>query len=832
MRRILIDDVDKTKEIESIKLSNNKYLIKFKNSEKYYTYSSERIKIENNNFDNNLKYFKELAEKISIVVGDYNVLGSRYKNLDNLNKDSVLNYYLKGTLPLTYRMVRHARFPFGFNQSQKKATEEALTNRISVIEGPPGTGKTQTILNIISNLVMNNETVAVVSNNNSAIQNVYDKLKNNNLDFIVAFLGKDSNKTKFIENQESLPNLDAWLLTDEEAANKINFLNNKEYELNRKLEDQNKLAKDIQCLDALRLESNQFLKYYKTRTKNINISWWHKPNYNNILKLWIDLENKENISLFAKIKYFIKYGLFSFKVFNNNLNDVILELKKLYYENRIDNLTKEIDKLRTSLNNYNIKEEMKHYTEISMEIFKHRLAKKYKKTNRKNYEKSDLKKFSNEFLKDYPVILSTTYSLVSSLSKNVMYDYLIIDESSQVDLVTAVLSLSCAKNVVIVGDLKQLSNVVTNENAIKSDEIWLKYHISNEYRFQNNNLLSSVMELYPNVTKTMLKEHYRCNPKIINFCNLKYYNNELIILSNTKPSQDTLQIYVTNEGNHAREHINRRQIDIIKEEIIPSLKIKSNETLGIISPYVDQSFLLKQEFKNYSSVQADTVDKFQGREEDIIIFSSVDNKIKSFTDQPNRLNVVVSRAINKFILVVNNSAITNAPGNIQDLIKYIKYQDGKIVNSKLHSCFDLLYKEYYRERQKIAKRTGIVSEDIFYEELLKMLNKNNINGYNIVTHVPLDEIIEDLDSLTEEEMKFKKNIHSHVDFLIFDRASSEYRLAIEVDGGYHNPFKEENAHQVHNDNLKNQILKKADLPLIRCKTDGIPDENEIIKYLR
>ena len=202
---------------------------------------------------------------------------------------------------------------------------------------------------------MNNETVAVVSNNNSAIQNVYDKLKNKNLDFIVAFLGRDSNKTKFIENQKEIPNLDDWLLTDENAENKINFLNNKAYELNRKLEEQNKLAKDIQCLDALKLESNQFLKYYKTRTKNINISWWHKPNYNDILKLWIDIENKENISMFTKIKYFIKYGLFSFKVFENNLNDVILELKKLYYESRSDNLIKEIEKLKTSLNNYNIK---------------------------------------------------------------------------------------------------------------------------------------------------------------------------------------------------------------------------------------------------------------------------------------------------------------------------------------------------------------------------------------------------------------------------------------------------------------------------------------------
>ena len=41
-------------------------------------------------------------------------------------------------------------FPFGFNISQKNATEKALRNNASIIEGPPGTGKTQTILNIIA----------------------------------------------------------------------------------------------------------------------------------------------------------------------------------------------------------------------------------------------------------------------------------------------------------------------------------------------------------------------------------------------------------------------------------------------------------------------------------------------------------------------------------------------------------------------------------------------------------------------------------------------------------------------------------------------------------
>lgn len=352
-----------------------------------------------------------------------------------------------------------------------------------------------------------------------------------------------------------------------------------------------------------------------------------------------------------------------------------------------------------------------------------------------------------------------------------------------------------------------------------------------EYRFKDHSLLSSIMELYPNVTKTMLKEHYRCHSKIINFCNLKYYNNELIILSDTTPHKDVLELYITNEGNHARDRINQRQIDIIRDEILPSIKLTNNESIGIIAPYVDQSSLLKKEFKDIPNIQADTVDKFQGRERDIIIFSSVDNKIKSFTDQPNRLNVVVSRAIKKFILVVNNSAITNDNGNIQDLIKYIKYQDGKIVNSKLRSCFDLLYKEYYEERKKIAKITGIISEDIFYETLSSLLKNNYITGYDIITHVPLDEIIADLPSLTEEEMKYKKNHNTHVDFLILDRATHEYRLAIEVDGGYHNPFNPQNSRQVHNDKLKNEIFDKSGLPLIRCKTDGIPDEKEIIKYL-
>ena len=61
------------------------------------------------------------------------------------------------------------------------------------------------------------------------------------------------------------------------------------------------------------------------------------------------------------------------------------------------------------------------------------------------------------------MVLSTTYSIKGTLSIDHIYDYLIVEEASQVDLATRVLAVSCARNIVIVGDLKQLPNVLTEE---------------------------------------------------------------------------------------------------------------------------------------------------------------------------------------------------------------------------------------------------------------------------------------------------------------------------------------------------------------------------------
>ena len=90
-----------------------------------------------------------------------------------------------------------------------------MENQISVIQGPPGTGKTQTILNIIANIILQGKTVQIVSNNNSATNNVYEKLcsPKYNLGFIAATLGKSENKKSFIQNQnENYPDFLSWTL--------------------------------------------------------------------------------------------------------------------------------------------------------------------------------------------------------------------------------------------------------------------------------------------------------------------------------------------------------------------------------------------------------------------------------------------------------------------------------------------------------------------------------------------------------------------------------------------------------------------------------------------
>ncbi|WP_206751758.1 AAA domain-containing protein [Brachyspira aalborgi] len=529
-----------------------------------------------------------------------------------------------------------------------------------------------------------------------------------------------------------------------------------------------------------------------------------------------------------KLKLILLYGIGDFKFYKKSINEIINVYDKIYYTLKEKELNEAIEKDSKRfelLSKNNIIETLKNN---SISILRTYLKNKYKnKKERKIFTLEDLNKKSEKFILEYPVIFSTTYSIGKCLNKDFKFDYLIIDEASQVDLITGALALYNAKNAVIVGDRKQLPNVISTDSLSKIEELSKKYNIASNYDYVKQSFLTSIIESLNYVNKVFLKEHYRCHPKIINFCNKKFYNNELVILTEDKGEEDVMKVYITVKGSHARGHYNQRQIDIIDKEIMPELKQKlSVDEIGIVSPYNEQKIRLQDAINN-ENIQIDTVHKYQGREKDAIIITTVNNQISEFIDDPKMLNVAITRS-KRFLRLVVSRDICEKDSNINDLVKYIKYNNFEVIESNVKSIFDLLYKENRLARLQYLKNKKRISlfdsENIAYNEIENIL-KNNYNNLGIITHIPLFRILENKNLLNKDELKYASHEWTHIDFVIYNKMDKKPSLAIEVDGY---TFHKKSTAQSQRDELKNEILKKYNIPLIRLSTIG-SDEKNIIK---
>ncbi|TCT15498.1 superfamily I DNA and/or RNA helicase [Natranaerovirga pectinivora] len=789
-----------------------------------------------------LEYLHKLADKVSMKneEDDYSFLSNQFSKL-TINPRSVLANYIENKPINKKDNLKQPIFPFGFNLSQKSATEKAITEQISVIEGPPGTGKIQTILNIIANAIVNKETVAIVSNNNSATANVLEKLQKYDVDFIAAYLGNNDNKEKFFaEQKQNYPSMSNWELSHSEILEIKANLKEAQKKLNEMLELQNKRAVLKLELSGLLTESEYFDKYYtESSVEPLTLAGFSRPSADKILTVLIDYQRnieKEKHTLITKLYNLIFYGIYSFKFYKNPPELIVSFLQKNYYDKKIKEIKNKIKDISSELQDYNFDNEMEKYSQNSMKLFKAQLAKRCTANgNRRKFTNDIIRKNFQDFIKEYPVILSTTHSLRSCASENYLFDYVIIDEASQVDLVTGALALSCAKNAVIVGDVKQLPNVVPSEVEKASRDLFESYKLNSAYSYADNSLLSSIITLYKDIPKTLLKEHYRCHPKIIGFCNQKFYNNELVILTNEQDDDKPLKVYKTVKGNHARGNFNQRQIDVVFDEIIPNQGInESLQSIGIISPYRLQTDELKKVIGD-RNIEADTVHKFQGREKDIIILTTVANEIcaNDFVDNPNLINVAVSRAVDELIVVVSDGCDEWKGTNINDLVKYIQYNNLEVIESQIYSVFDLLYKSYSKKLLEVIKNTKKVSkydsENLLNVIIEKVLSLPEFKDLNHIIHQPLKMLIKDPSKLNDEECKYTMNILTHTDFVIFNKFDKMPVLVVEVDGyAYH----AKNPKQLERDKMKDNILEKYSIPILRLQTNGSGEERRLQEKLQ
>ena len=763
------------------------------------------------------EYLKKIAAETGLMTEDEaNLLSKQYELVD-VHRDTVpLAQYLGDKTKLkVYEQPKVIYYPFNCNASQKRAVEAALTHQVSIVQGPPGTGKTQTILNIIANLLMMDKSVLVVSNNNSAVENVAEKLDKEGLGFIVAQLGSVQHKEQFMMNQPEYPDrLMDWIVDDDDhhiARRVIGAL----ARVTQGFESQTRRAELNAAYDALLKE----MKYYDMLGVEVVVDdWLRRVKTSQLLRLmdWYkrEFEKRGRLSLWFRLRWTLRYGRRMYRLLRETSSECLSKIERAYYDSSKAEMESELRTIDATLKRIDVERGLEELKDSSLILLKDKIARRYMGRMRGRFTMMDYKLRTEEFLKEYPVVLSTTYSAKGCINKNMVFDYVIMDEASQVDIKTGALALACAKNAVIVGDDKQLPNVVTGEERLALDAIQSTYHVDEKYNEATHSFLQSCVEVFNEAPSTLLREHYRCHPKIIEFCNQRFYDGELVTMTKDKGEEYVLQVVRTVKGNHAREHFNQREIEVIKQEVMPEY-FNKEESLGIITPYRLQADEINREMQLDI---ASTVHKYQGRECDTIIMSMVDNSPTEFSDDANLLNVAISRA-KKHLCIVTNGNEMDSDSNLAQLIAYIQYNNFEVRESKIHSVFDLLYKQYTAERLAYeAKHEAVsehLSENLVYGMIVKAIEELELKNVAVLCHYPLSKLIGDWSLLEDEERRFAESSLTHVDFLLYNSLTKQPRMVIEVDGW---KFHKESEVQQSRDVLKDKILGKCGLKIKRIST--------------
>lgn len=313
------------------------------------------------------------------------------------------------------------------------------------------------------------------------------------------------------------------------------------------------------------------------------------------------------------------------------------------------------------------------------------------------------------------------------------FDWVIIDEAARSSPSELAIAMQVGSRILLVGDHRQLPPTYADEHlkAIARD---LGLHSqSDEFRrIMRSDFERAFESAYGRGVSATLKVQYRMQPPIGDLVSEVFYGGELMTGARPVPecfsnAPDVIGSIVTwldtgvlgKQANHSEQQgstslVNHAEansiIKMLKDiesdmEFSSALVEEMTETMeppiGIICMYSEQKKLVRKKFaeKTWSEdfkklVKIDTVDSYQGKENRIVIVSltrSSADLSPGFLRLPNRINVAMSRAMDRLVIVGDMSmwAGRNADLPLGKVATYIQErQDGEryritsVVNAK------------------------------------------------------------------------------------------------------------------------------------------------------
>ena len=358
----------------------------------------------------------------------------------------------------------------------------------------------------------------------------------------------------------------------------------------------------------------------------------------------------------------------------------------------------------------NVEEYDKSMEEVYQDISDQRVLDRWKKI--KEIQKDWIDRAVEKDCLDYQLVRSATVIagtcigfLANSFVKDMEFDYVIIDEAAKATTPELLVSIIKAKKIILVGDQNQLPAYADQSISPKI----AKLTKDPEYR-----MFDILFETLPDSHKQVLSTQYRMIRNIGNLISTDFYGGTIDTGCKDEDKLHGLSRYEGNSiiwfdtsENRRRKQKKTKGNSFMNEEekriildILDDLK-KSNELdnqdIGIITGYSGQKDILRNSVKaigydKIAQIDINVLDAFQGRENDIIMYSTVrtDNSI-GFQKEKERVNVAFSRAKKLLIICgdLNFFYNYNNPNNkFIEIIDYIRTHDHcKIISCKGGNLF-------------------------------------------------------------------------------------------------------------------------------------------------
>lgn len=663
------------------------------------------------------------------------------------------------------------------NISQLRVISNALKHPITYVQGPPGTGKTHSIINLLISTFFNEQTVLVSSNNNKPIDDIYAKLINlkygtkkiplpvirlGNKERVLEAIDRIKDVFKIYKDEFDRPNENQ--LQSKKNTSQTNFLsiNNiiKDFEYKLQLKEQ---------MDALKSVMDAFKDNLRVATINAEYEKY-KQIYEKLPD--IDVDSVQN-HLQKADRDFLMW------LYYKSLNS----FSKLYNEPKFKDL----------INIVNDENDQKKISDF----------------NRYLSNQDNLK----DLLKIFPIIMTTNISAARLGNPEPSFDLSIIDEAGQCSIGYALFPISRAKKLLLVGDLNQLKPVITLSHAFNK-KLMKQYKIPDVYNYLNNSILG-LMQLVDYISPfVLLNYHYRSHKSIINFSNQKYYKNELKIESKIDDNKALfLANAVENDGYKVHPQKNTSEMEAI--QIAEDIKKRGDQNVGVITPFINQSDLIKSVLKQYGldQVEVGTIHTFQGDEKNTIYLSPAitkNTKLGTFDWIKNNvelINVATTRPKNQLILVADAEEIRRRSlGQNNDLVELVNYVDKKGEKIELTPKNELMTVNSHNFQQYNSS-----AEKELFETIKHYLT--TADQYEIKTQVKVADV---LNKFTHPVL-FDYGTKALFDFVLYMKRGKNLIpvLVIELNGPEHDSSDETK----WRDSKKEQICRDNNIKLLKIGND-------------